>query len=350
VQFGQSLASGVFRGQEFNSVAEQTPALLKAIADGLGVDIGQLRKMANEGELTADKLVTALQNAAAGVDEQFATRVKTISQATTEVQNAFMRLAGLTSQSSGFGGGLTNAITALAEALDALTYHTEELATVALVALSAALGKVSATALGAVVSAVQNTHSHRAAALAAVARAESELQLQQRLAQVAIAEAAAAQAAVAAARADVAAAQAAVVRAKNIGVTTVRMRMVTQRTAELTAATNALTAAEARATAAGEARAAALGNQAAAALAVRNAGTAAKGTGLLVTTGRGLMNLLGGPVGLVATIGLLAASFVDWGDKAGDVKTELADLNITTEESIEKFNALSAAQQNAANS
>ncbi|HHK4005465.1 TPA: tape measure protein, partial [Pseudomonas aeruginosa] len=53
VQFGQALASGVLRGEEFNSVSEQAPALLKAIADGLNVNIGELRKMANEGQLTA---------------------------------------------------------------------------------------------------------------------------------------------------------------------------------------------------------------------------------------------------------------------------------------------------------
>ncbi|MBO8381579.1 tape measure protein [Pseudomonas aeruginosa] len=56
------------RGEEFNSVSEQAPALLKAIADGLNVNIGELRKMAAEGQLTADVLVDALSNAAAGVE------------------------------------------------------------------------------------------------------------------------------------------------------------------------------------------------------------------------------------------------------------------------------------------
>lgn len=52
MQFGQALASGVLRGQEFNSVMEQTPGLSHAIARGLNVSIGELRQMANEGMLT----------------------------------------------------------------------------------------------------------------------------------------------------------------------------------------------------------------------------------------------------------------------------------------------------------
>lgn len=57
VQFGQALASGVLRGEEFNSIAEQAPGLLKAIAQGLGVNVGQLRAMAADGKLTGDVLL-----------------------------------------------------------------------------------------------------------------------------------------------------------------------------------------------------------------------------------------------------------------------------------------------------
>lgn len=49
LQFGQALASGVLRGEEFNSVVENSPRLAKALADGLNVPIGRLRKLAEEG-------------------------------------------------------------------------------------------------------------------------------------------------------------------------------------------------------------------------------------------------------------------------------------------------------------
>jgi len=49
LQFGQALAAGVLRGEEFNSVVENSPRLAKALADGLDVPIGRLRKMARRG-------------------------------------------------------------------------------------------------------------------------------------------------------------------------------------------------------------------------------------------------------------------------------------------------------------
>ena len=60
LQFGQALAAGVLRGEEFNSVVENSPRLAKALADGLDVPIGRLRKMAEEGRLTAEVVVKAL--------------------------------------------------------------------------------------------------------------------------------------------------------------------------------------------------------------------------------------------------------------------------------------------------
>ncbi|WP_373224514.1 tape measure protein, partial [Proteus mirabilis] len=53
-QFGQALASGQLRGEELNSVMEQTPALAKAIADGMNVSVGELRKKAQDGEMTIE--------------------------------------------------------------------------------------------------------------------------------------------------------------------------------------------------------------------------------------------------------------------------------------------------------
>ena len=58
-QLSQAFASGVLRGDEFNSMAENAPLLQKALADSLGVTIGELRAMAENGELTSDKLVKA---------------------------------------------------------------------------------------------------------------------------------------------------------------------------------------------------------------------------------------------------------------------------------------------------
>ncbi|KRS02758.1 tape measure protein, partial [Acinetobacter baumannii] len=61
VQFGQALASGTLRGEELNSVMEQTPALAKAIAQGMGITVGELRSVAAEGKITSQEIVKALR-------------------------------------------------------------------------------------------------------------------------------------------------------------------------------------------------------------------------------------------------------------------------------------------------
>lgn len=136
-QFGQSLASGIFRGQEFNSVMEQTPGLAMALARGFGVTIGQLRAMANEGQLTADQLVVALQKAKDSVDEQFNTRVKTVAMSFTNLQTTMTRYVGETNNALGGTHALGGAIDSLSDAIEGMRGNTDGLAN-DLVALGAA--------------------------------------------------------------------------------------------------------------------------------------------------------------------------------------------------------------------
>ncbi|OAV34954.1 Phage tail length tape-measure protein [Moraxella catarrhalis] len=64
-QLGQAMASGVLRGDEFNSVAEQAPVIMELMADSLGVTTGKLRDMAKEGKLTSKVVYDALAGASA---------------------------------------------------------------------------------------------------------------------------------------------------------------------------------------------------------------------------------------------------------------------------------------------
>ena len=120
IQFGQSLASGVFRGEEFNSVAEQAPGLLKAIATGLGVNIGQLRAMANDGKLTSDILVDALTKSKKSVDELFAKTDVTIGQSLQLLSNEVTKFTGEAGKASGVATTLASGIQILANNLDAI--------------------------------------------------------------------------------------------------------------------------------------------------------------------------------------------------------------------------------------
>lgn len=62
LQITQAMGSGVLRGEELNSVFEQAPTIIQSIADYLGVSVGEIRSMAQEGELTASNMaIMALQ-------------------------------------------------------------------------------------------------------------------------------------------------------------------------------------------------------------------------------------------------------------------------------------------------
>ena len=60
-QLTQALGSGVLRGDEFNSISEQMSAVLKPIADQLGVNVGALRDMAAQGKITKDVVVASFK-------------------------------------------------------------------------------------------------------------------------------------------------------------------------------------------------------------------------------------------------------------------------------------------------
>ena len=120
-QFGQALASGVLRGEELNSVMEQTPALAKAIAEGMGITIGQLRAVAAEGKITSEEMTKALTSVAARVDEDYAKIAPTIGQAMTQLGNATTKFAGEAGAASGAASGLSTAISLLANNLEAVS-------------------------------------------------------------------------------------------------------------------------------------------------------------------------------------------------------------------------------------
>ncbi|HEK2789095.1 TPA: phage tail tape measure protein [Proteus mirabilis] len=133
-QFGQALAAGQLRGEELNSVMEQTPALAKAIADGMGVSVGELRKKAQDGEMTIEKVIQALERAADSVDKKFATSVTTVSQGFTNLQSAMTKFIGEANQGTGATQLFTTGMTTLADNLSLVAKVVEGIAITALVA------------------------------------------------------------------------------------------------------------------------------------------------------------------------------------------------------------------------
>lgn len=114
-QLSQAFASGVLRGDEFNSMAENAPLLQKALADSLGVTVGELRAMAENGELTADKLVKAFGDGklTEALQKQ-AANMTTLSGAWQNLTNAILTKIGQIDKAVGASSFFSNALGGIA--------------------------------------------------------------------------------------------------------------------------------------------------------------------------------------------------------------------------------------------
>lgn len=117
-QFQQALQKGVLRGEEFNSVMTGAPALALAIADGLGKPITALKTMADQGQLTAQKVINALGNAGPAVARAFAESTPTIASAFTYVDNALTMYIGSAQKGNTATGLLRQGIMLLGDNLN----------------------------------------------------------------------------------------------------------------------------------------------------------------------------------------------------------------------------------------
>ncbi|EMA2618080.1 tape measure protein [Pseudomonas aeruginosa] len=270
LQLGQAFASGQLRGEEFNSVIEQTPRLAQAIADGMGVPLGSLRKLAEEGKITSKAVLDALLKQRGRLAEEYASLPDTVSGALTRLKNGFQRAFGERDANSGLTAGL-------AQALQLVAQHLELLIDLVGVVLVAAFGRMA----GAFATSIAAARAEAAARLGNLRTLEAEA-----LARVGIADAALAQA-----------------RAQGL-------------------ATSALV------TDAAKARLQATAAAGAVSQAVASTSLFARAAGLL----RGALALLGGPIGvIVTTVGLLAGALysarnavVEFGGKTASIKQILA--------------------------
>ena len=87
LQITQAMGSGVLRGEELNSVFEQAPTIIQSIADYLGVSVGEIRSMAQEGELTAGVVKSALLSSAEETNQKFNEIPLTWSDVWTQASN-----------------------------------------------------------------------------------------------------------------------------------------------------------------------------------------------------------------------------------------------------------------------
>lgn len=121
IQLSQGIASGVLRGEEFNSVAEQGSRLMVALADSLGVNIGQLRAMAAQGKLTNDVVVNGLLSQGDAIAKEFANTTATLSQGLLIANNNLTKFLGDDELIKSFSAGLRDLAVSGSENLESLT-------------------------------------------------------------------------------------------------------------------------------------------------------------------------------------------------------------------------------------
>ncbi|HAV7147162.1 tape measure protein [Acinetobacter baumannii] len=290
VQFGQALASGTLRGEELNSVMEQTPALAKAIAKGMGITVGELRSVAAEGKITSQEIVKALKNVQDEVDALFAKTDITIGQSLTLLNNEITKFVGEAGKGSGAAQVLAGSVQTLASNLDLIADGALVVGigyiTRAILMKSAAIKEGMASTLASRQASVLNAQAEYAEATAALNAAKAHL---------------------ANVRATNAETQA------KFGATAAATRYA-QAQAAVTAATNAQTSAQLR----------------------LNAATSMAGR-----LAKGAFGLIGGWTG-VATLGVmgLAAAYSYFSGKAEEAKQKLAEQAKVAEKADQELKKL----------
>ena len=126
-QLGQGLAAGALRGEELNSVMEQTPRLAEAIARGMGVTIGKLRTLGAEGKITAREVITALLSQRQVIEREFSQMPITVGQAMTQMENSLSRAIGEFDRATGASKMLARAIQSVSDAISGVPSDPGEL-------------------------------------------------------------------------------------------------------------------------------------------------------------------------------------------------------------------------------
>ncbi|HBL5329269.1 TPA: tape measure protein [Enterobacter hormaechei] len=117
-QFGQSVAGGTVRAEEFNSILEQMPELARQIASGLGISIGDLRKRMLEGKLTAEDALNAIQKQSQSVNEEFDKMPVNIDRAKNSLDVAFKNAINDINQAIGLTSTLAGLMQSVADNLN----------------------------------------------------------------------------------------------------------------------------------------------------------------------------------------------------------------------------------------
>lgn len=128
LQFGQALAAGALRGDELNSILEASPRLARLLAESMGMPIGSIKQLGEQGALTSDKLLRALTDKkfTAGIDEEFRQMPVTFDEAMGQIENAAIVTFGAFDRGGQFSTALANFVLDGADGFDDMAKSAED--------------------------------------------------------------------------------------------------------------------------------------------------------------------------------------------------------------------------------
>ena len=144
LQFSQAIAGGVLRAEEFNSIIENNIRFVKVLADSLGVSVGDIRNLVNQGAITTETIFKALLDNSGALEAEFTKIPVTVNSAMVNVANAFTSYIGQADQASGTSAALAGFINSVASDF-------ERLADIVIVAAATVGGAVAGLAAARVV-------------------------------------------------------------------------------------------------------------------------------------------------------------------------------------------------------
>ncbi|MDF7358370.1 tape measure protein [Proteus mirabilis] len=306
IQLSQGIASGVLRGEEFNSVAEQGSRLMVALADSMGVGIGQLRKMAAEGKLTTDVVVKGLLSQGDAIGKEFAKTTRTMSQAFQEAGNNLTKFLGENTT-------IKSTISAFSDAVITVSKNLDELSSV-LTVIAAVVGSRYVGALAmATKSKVMMAAASRQESVATLQSARASEYAANMSVRKAQADLASARSAVALAQAEYNVAKGTLAEATALDNLIAKKSLASKAAITLTQATQAQTAAMA------------------------NSAAAARAASLSMGLLRGAMGMLGGPAGVAMLAGAAIYYFYQQSKEAREESNKFADDIRGLTEEYKKF-------------
>jgi tape measure domain-containing protein len=177
-QLSQAMASGVLRGDEFNSIMENGKAVSMALAEGLGTTTGKLREMAEKGMLKSELVFNALMSQSDAMNKKFAQIAPTMEKAWVTIGNSALLEIGKLDQATGASAAIATNLMSVANNMDAV-FTGAAMSVGVLAAIMGGKGITAATGYAAAkVTAMQATRANAAAtaqsAATALAAAEAE--------------------------------------------------------------------------------------------------------------------------------------------------------------------------------